>query len=127
MDRRSPEHVPRPDEGIGHAAAADRPIEPSQRRALTRGAAERSRAMTLNPLIEPHWMQAILPEIVLSLGGMLLILVEAFAPALKRALAPLAIFIAILTGYAVMNVPRAVYFGGTYQVGMMTQIFDFVF
>ena len=28
--------------------------------------------MTLNPLLEPNWLQAILPEIILVVGGILL-------------------------------------------------------
>ena len=40
--------------------------------------------MTLTPLIESNWMAALLPEIILSLAGMLLILLDAFAPSLRR-------------------------------------------
>ena len=38
--------------------------------------------MTLHPLIESAWMNAVLPELILSVGGMLLILWTAFLPKL---------------------------------------------
>ena len=53
--------------------------------------------MNLNPLIEPGWVNAILPELILSVSGMLLILFAAFAPKLKEATAPLALVGFIVT------------------------------
>src|SRR5258706_192993 len=47
--------------------------------------------MNLHPLIEPGWVNAILPELILSVGAMLLILVDAFAPRAKGILAPITI------------------------------------
>ncbi len=90
--------------------------------------------MTLNPLLEPNWLQAILPEIVLVGGGLLLILLEAFAGnTLRRFFAPLAAAITIATGYIVAGTYQAlaeaprVFFGGTYQVSLATLVFDLTF
>ena len=40
--------------------------------------------MNLQPLLEPGWVNAILPEIILCVGGMLLVLFDAFAPRVHR-------------------------------------------
>src|SRR5581483_4059817 len=47
--------------------------------------------MTLQLLIEPGWVNAVLPEIVLSIGGLVLILFSAFFPRLRNSTAPLAL------------------------------------
>jgi len=44
--------------------------------------------MTLHPFIEPGWVNAILPELILCTGGLLLMLFAAFAPRLRRITAP---------------------------------------
>src|SRR6184192_302301 len=67
--------------------------------------------MTLHPLIESAWMNAVLPELILTVGGMLLILWTAFLPKLRGSTAPLALIV----------------FGGTYQVSAITQLFDITF
>ena len=56
--------------------------------------------MTLHPLLEPGWPYAILPELILSAGGMLLILFDAFFPRAKAALAPLALIVFIVTAWS---------------------------
>jgi NADH-quinone oxidoreductase subunit N len=90
--------------------------------------------MTLNPLLEPNWLQAILPEIILVGGGLLLMLLEAFAGnSLRKLFAPLAALITIAAGYTVAGMypmlseaPR-VFFGGTYQISVATFVFDLTF
>jgi NADH-quinone oxidoreductase subunit N len=84
--------------------------------------------MTLHPLLEPGWVNAILPEIILSVMGMLLILVDAFAPRAKGILAPLALigFIAASWTERLMDVGGR-FFGGTYEISPITHIFDLVF
>ncbi|HEX7150416.1 MAG TPA: NADH-quinone oxidoreductase subunit N [Thermoanaerobaculia bacterium] len=84
--------------------------------------------MTLQPLLEPGWMNAILPEIILCLGGMLLILADAFAPKSRGALAPLALIILIATAWAeTLFVKGGIFFGGTYEISGITMIFDMTF
>ncbi len=90
--------------------------------------------MTLNPLLEPNWIQAITPEIILVCSGIVLILLEAFAgTAMRRLMAPLAAIATVITGYVVLgsysrlaDAPQ-VFFGGTYQLSVATIIFDIVF
>ncbi len=81
--------------------------------------------MNLHPLLEPGWVTAILPELILSIGGMLLILVEAFASR-ARITGPLALIIVLATMW---SEPRfaGTYFGGTYQVSGITLVFDLTF
>ena len=84
--------------------------------------------MTLQPLLEPGWVNAILPEIILSVAGMLLCLVAAFAPRAKDVLAPLALMGFIATAWAENLFLRpGVYFGATYEVSAITLIFDLTF
>jgi NADH-quinone oxidoreductase subunit N len=84
--------------------------------------------MTLHPLLEPGWVNAILPEIILSVAGMLLILIDAFAPRAKGVLAPLALisFIAASWAEQLLGVGGR-FFGGTYEISPITHIFDLVF
>lgn len=90
--------------------------------------------MNLNPLLEPDWLKAIRPETMLVVGGLLLILLEAFfKETLRRFLAPLAAMILAATAWVVVNMypwvadaPR-VFFGGTYQISVATIIFDLTF
>ncbi len=83
--------------------------------------------MNLHPLIEPGWINAILPELVLSLGGMLLILFDAFAPRARMICAWLALIIIVLTMWSETLLAGGTYFGGTYQIGTITVVFDLVF
>lgn len=83
--------------------------------------------MTLNPLLEPNWLQAIAPEIILSVGGMLLILLDAFAPRLRNTFAALSVLIFAGTIVAEASMPSGNFFGGTWQVNDLTRIFDFIF
>lgn len=81
----------------------------------------------MTPLLEPGWLNAILPEIVLSIGGMLLILLDAFLPKLRPSFAPLATLVLLATLAAELVAEGGIWFGGTYQVSGITQIFDFTF
>jgi NADH-quinone oxidoreductase subunit N len=83
--------------------------------------------MTLHPLIEAHWLNAILPEIILAAGGMLLILWSAFAPKLRGTTAPLALIIFVVTVWSENVLKFGDFFGGTYQISLITQIFDLTF
>lgn len=83
--------------------------------------------MNLTPLIEPNWYLAILPELILCVGGMVLILVDAFAPRSKGISAPLGLIILIITAWAEPWVPGGEYFGGTYQINEITRLFDMTF
>ncbi|HYC59454.1 MAG TPA: NADH-quinone oxidoreductase subunit N [Thermoanaerobaculia bacterium] len=84
--------------------------------------------MNLTPLLEPNWVKAILPEIILSLGGMLLILFDAFAPRAKQALAPLALLVFLGTAWSqILFLQDGLFFGGTYEISAITIIFDITF
>jgi len=84
--------------------------------------------MTLHPLLEPGWQYAILPELILCGGGMLLILFDAFIPRAKAALAPLALIVFIATAWAEnLFIRGGTWFGGTYEISAITMIFDLTF
>src|SRR5437773_1941501 len=83
--------------------------------------------MNLNPLIEPGWVNAILPELILSVSGMLLILFAAFAPKLKEVTAPLALIGFIVTAWAENLVRAGRFFGASYEISGITRIFDITF
>jgi NADH-quinone oxidoreductase subunit N len=83
--------------------------------------------MNLHPLLESGWQYAILPELVLSVGGMILILVSAFAPRAKSISAWLALIIIVLALWSETLLAGGTYFGGTYQIGVITLVFDLTF
>src|SRR5687767_11763986 len=83
--------------------------------------------MTLQPLLEANWLTAILPEIVLSLGGMLLILFAAIVPRLRGLTAPLCLIIFTLAAYSETFVTGGLYFGRTWEISALTMIFDMTF
>jgi len=84
--------------------------------------------MTLSPALEPNWLNAILPELILSVGGMILILLDAMAPRLRGIFAPLTVFGLIATSAAELYLTRGgTFFGGTYQIGPLTNLFDQIF
>jgi NADH-quinone oxidoreductase subunit N len=83
--------------------------------------------MTLHPLIESGWVNAILPELILSLGGMLLMLLAAFAPKMREITAPLALVGFIITAWSENLVRAGRFFGGTYEISGITRIFDITF
>ena len=82
----------------------------------------------IQPLLESGWVNAILPELILAVGGMLLILVDAFAPRSRGAMAPLALAIFIATAWAeILLVKGGRFFGGTYEISSITMLFDMTF
>ncbi|HXI13467.1 MAG TPA: NADH-quinone oxidoreductase subunit N [Thermoanaerobaculia bacterium] len=83
--------------------------------------------MMLNPILEPGWLNAILPEILLALFGMLLMLLEAFAPRLRGIFAPITVIAIVITAWAEFMVQGGTFFGGTYQLSPLTRMFDFTF
>jgi NADH-quinone oxidoreductase subunit N len=72
-------------------------------------------------------MNAILPELILSIGGMVLILFDAFAPKLRGATASLAVIVFLVAGWGERLVIGGNWFGGTYQISAITIIFDYTF
>ncbi|HYK02510.1 MAG TPA: NADH-quinone oxidoreductase subunit N [Thermoanaerobaculia bacterium] len=84
--------------------------------------------MNLQPLLEPGWVNAILPEILLSVGGMFLILFDAFVPRAKGLLAPIALILFIAAAWTENLFTRGgIFFGGTYEISGITMIFDLTF
>jgi NADH-quinone oxidoreductase subunit N len=83
--------------------------------------------MNLHPLIEAGWIQAILPELVLSIGGMLLILFSAFAPRARSAAPTLSLLILVAAGFCERAGAPGTFFGGTYEISPITRIFDITF
>ena len=84
--------------------------------------------MNLQPLLGEGYLLAILPELVLCGGGMLLILFDAFVPRAKGALGPLALIVFLAAAWS-ENVFRdaALFFGGTYEISPITRLFDLTF
>src|SRR5258708_36125184 len=72
-------------------------------------------------------MNAILPEVVLSIGGIVLILFDAFAPKPRGATAPLAVIVFLAAGWSERLLVGGNFFGGTYQIRGITIIFDYTF
>jgi len=84
--------------------------------------------VNLQPLLEPGWVNAIFPELILSIGGMVLILWDAFLPRVKGALAPLALILFIAAAWSEnLFIQGGIFFGGTYEVSAITMIFDLTF
>ena len=84
--------------------------------------------MTLTPLLEPGWVNAILPELILCAGGMFLILFDAFVPRAKGVLAPIALLVFIAAAWTEnLWTTGGVFFGGTYEISGITMIFDLTF
>jgi len=83
--------------------------------------------MTLHPLLEAGWVNAILPELILSAGGMLLILFDAFVPKARSATGYLALIVFIATTWSENLVAGGDFFGGTYQISGITRVFDLTF
>jgi NADH-quinone oxidoreductase subunit N len=83
--------------------------------------------LNLSPLLENGWMNAILPELILSIGGILLILFDAFAPKLRGATAPLAAIVLVIAGWSESLVVGGYFFGNTYEISAITIVFDYTF
>ncbi len=84
--------------------------------------------MNLQPLLEPGWVNAILPELILCGGGMLLVLFDAFAPRARGALAPLALIVFLAAAWSQnLFLQDGRFFGGTYEISPITVMFDITF
>ena len=83
--------------------------------------------MNIVPILEPNWMRAILPELILSVSGLILILLDAFAPRLRPFFSQLTVLALIATGFASLSAPGGTFFGGTYEISALTLLFDLVF
>ncbi|MDQ3280333.1 MAG: NADH-quinone oxidoreductase subunit N, partial [Acidobacteriota bacterium] len=84
--------------------------------------------MTLHPLLEAGWVNAILPELILSVGGMFLILFDVFAPRAKGLLAPITLIVFVAAAWTEnLFVQGGRFFGGTYEISGITMIFDLTF
>lgn len=81
----------------------------------------------INPDLGQYWLNAILPELVLCIGGLVLIFLEAFTPRLRAALAPMSIVILMLAGYTELMAQGGTFFGGTYEVSSLTRLFTMIF
>jgi NADH-quinone oxidoreductase subunit N len=82
----------------------------------------------IQPLLEPGWVNAILPELILTVGGMFILLFGVFAPRLTGALAPLTLITFIAAAWMEnLFIRGGVYFGGTYEISGITMIFDLTF
>ena len=77
--------------------------------------------MNLQPLLGAHWVNAIVPELVLSISGMVLLFTKG------RASAPTALLALIATAWSENLVIAGRYFGGTYEVSGLTRVFDITF
>lgn len=83
--------------------------------------------MNLQPLLEPNWIQAIAPEIILTVSGLVLILLDAFVPRGRAFFAQITVLALIAAAFAELSVPRGLQFGGTYEISGITLIFDLIF
>src|SRR5512138_1749009 len=83
--------------------------------------------MNIHPLLGAGYLQAIMPELVLCGAGMFLILFDAFLPRLRSLVPPLALIAFIVTIW--VDDPRlaGTFFGGTYEVSLITHVFDLTF
>ena len=82
--------------------------------------------MTLTP-IESGWLAAILPEMILTIAGMLLILFDVFVPRARVFVPALAVIDLLAAFWSELFVTGGTYFAGTYQISNMTRVFDIVF
>jgi NADH-quinone oxidoreductase subunit N len=73
------------------------------------------------------WASAILPEIILCIGGMIVLLWDAFAPRMKALLAPLSLIILIVAANSERFIGGGTFFGGTYEISPITRVFDITF
>src|SRR5687767_4809695 len=81
----------------------------------------------ITPNLEPYWLNAVLPELVLSVGGIVLILLDAFAPRLRSIFAPTTIVILLIAGYTELMSRGGLFFGGTYELSALTRLFTMTF
>jgi NADH-quinone oxidoreductase subunit N len=83
--------------------------------------------MTLNPVLEPNWFNAILPETILAVAGVVLILLSVFIPRARGAFAPLTMIVLAVALWAEFGATYGVFLGGQYEVSPITRIFSLAF
>src|SRR5438132_6464011 len=77
--------------------------------------------------LDAGWITAILPELILSVAGMLLILFDVFVPRARAVIPALAVIDLLIAFWSEMAVDGGTYFAGTYQISNITRVFDIVF
>src|SRR5262249_24313185 len=122
LDRPASEHLPAQDDAVGRAAADDGRAGARERTNDGRG----GRTMTLTPP-ESGWLTPILPELILSVAGMLLILFDVFVPRTRAVIPALAVIDLLVAFWSEMAVENGTFFSGTYQISNITRVFDIVF
>src|SRR5882724_2416190 len=105
LDRRGAEHLP---------GAQPPGLEPPARRlqgAARRGAAGSARGAAARRAaggggaMSPNDLQSLFPEVVLVLGGILLLLLDAFGPSLRRGFTGIALLVTAVAAWAVTEIP----------------------
>ena len=74
-----------------------------------------------------NWVLSILPELILTVAGMLLILLEAMAPRFRGIFAPIAVIALVITANAEFSVPAGTFFAQSWQPSELTLFFDLTF
>lgn len=74
-----------------------------------------------------NWILSILPELILTFGGIALILLDAIAPKLRGTFAAIAVIVFVVAANAEFSVPPGTYFAGTWQPSELTLLFDLMF
>jgi len=74
-----------------------------------------------------NWVLSILPELILTFAGLLLILLEAAAPKLRGIFAPIAIIALVVAANSEFSVPAGTYFAASWQPSELTLFFDLIF
>jgi len=77
--------------------------------------------------LDPGWLTAILPELILSVAGMMLILFDVFVPRARAVIPALAVIDLLAAFWSEMAVEGGTYFSGTYEISNITRVFDIVF
>src|SRR5437588_2887026 len=77
--------------------------------------------------LDPGWLTAILPELILSVAGMMLILFDVFVPRTRAVIPALAVIDLLAAFWSEMAVEGGTYFSGTYEISNITRVFDIVF
>src|SRR5437016_9919269 len=74
--------------------------------------------------LDPGWLTAILPELILAVAGMLLILFDVFVPRARAVIPALAVIDLLIAFWSEMAVDRGTYFARPYQISNITRVLD---
>src|SRR5437588_2767226 len=77
--------------------------------------------------LDPGRLTATLPELILSVAGMMLILFDVFVPRARAVIPALAVIDLLAAFWSEMAVEGGTYFSGTYEISNITRVFDIVF